>query len=294
MIDLLKAAARRVAYASPFAKWMHRYSEWRAAENADTPPSHDEHGVPSPDPFLITMVGGAIGWRYFLAGGEAALMTFASLVDKHGGDFRAAGRILDFGCGCGRLARHVPRASNAALFGVDYNGRLVQWCASNLKGDFSQNRLKPPLSFPDAHFDVIYLLSVFTHLRVPTQDLWLRELARVAAPGAFCLVTFHEEDHPNMGLTEITREQLLRDGTAIFNDMAEGSNAVSTFQSREFARAQFGRCFEVVEIVPSDKNPIQQAIAVLRKRRSGHVRPWRLEHPSGPGSPADRRRLLPP
>ncbi len=245
---------------------MHRYSEWRAAEGAEPPPAVDEDGVAIPDAFLITIVGGAIGWRYFLAGGRAAIETFAGLVDRNGGDFRNARRILDFGCGCGSLARHAPKLTGADFYGVDFNGRLVDWCAANLKGTYSRNRLQPPLAIPDAHFDVVYLLSVFTHLRVPTQNAWLEEFSRVLAPGGLCLVTFHDEDHPNMGLTDISRDALLRDGTGVFNDKAEGSNYISTFQTRDFASSQFGRIFDVVEIVRSIDNPIQQAIAVLRKR----------------------------
>ncbi|MEO0675772.1 MAG: class I SAM-dependent methyltransferase, partial [Pseudomonadota bacterium] len=47
----------------------------------------------------------------------------------HGGAFHEAERLLDLGCGCGRIIRHMPGHSKAALYGVDYNSRLVRWCA---------------------------------------------------------------------------------------------------------------------------------------------------------------------
>lgn len=265
MTNPVKAAARRLLYGPALAKWTHRYAEWRAAQGLEAPPATDENGLPIPDRFLITMVAGTIDWRYFLTAGEAALSTFAGLVDKHGGDFRGAGRVLDFGCGCGRLTRHAGAMTDAEVFGVDYNGRLVGWCAENLPGHFAKNNLTPPLAFPDGHFDVIWLLSVFTHLRIATQNDWLDEFYRVMAPGAFCLVTFHDEDHPNMGMTDISRDDLIRDGTALYNDRAEGSNYVSTFQTRDYARRQFARRFKVCDIIPSTENSIHQAIAVLRK-----------------------------
>ena len=164
------------------------------------------------------------------------------------------------------LPRHAPGLTNADYHGVDYNGRLVEWCSSNLPGRYSQNQLSPPLKFADGYFDVLYLLSVFTHLRIPTQNEWLAEYARVLKPGGICIVTFHDEDHENMGMTEITREKLLAEGTAIHNNEAEGSNYIATYQSREFARKQFGEFFEVCEIQPSNATPVGQAFAVLRKR----------------------------
>jgi len=265
MNTILKNMARRVLYGPALAKWTHRYGEWRAARDLEAPPETDEAGLPIPDRFLITMVAGRIDWRYFLEAGQTALKTFQILVDDHGGNFRNARAVLDFGCGCGRLTRHAPNMTDAEIYGVDYNGRLVEWCAENLPGHFSKNGLRPPLSFADGQFDVIWLLSVFTHLRIATQNDWLSELQRVTAPGGFCLITFHDEDHSNMGMTDISRENLIRDGVALFNDHAEGSNYVSTFQTRAYVRDQFARYFEICDIVPSQENPTYQAIAVLRK-----------------------------
>ena len=93
-------------------------------------------------------------WRYFLQSGEESMRIFADAVDRNGGAFRDVDRILDLGCGCGRIARHAEKFTSGALFGVDYNPRLVRWCMKNLKSAYSVNRLDPPLEFPAAHFDV--------------------------------------------------------------------------------------------------------------------------------------------
>lgn len=248
------------------AKWTHRYGEWRASRALPQPPATDEHGVAIPPAFLITIIGGRIDWEYFLKAGRLAIEDFAAAVDRNGGDFQNAERILDFGCGCGRLARHAPMLTNAEFHGVDYNDRLVRWCAKNLRGNFSRNALHPPLQFPDAHFDALYALSVFTHLRRATQDEWLAEFARVVRPGGFALVTFHDEDHARLSDAGIDRAALIRDGFAIANDKAEGSNLIASFQTRDFARAQFSAFFDVVEFVPCADTSIAQAIAVLRRR----------------------------
>ncbi len=244
-----------------------RYHEWHVARKASSEPVPvaDENGIPLPSLYLMTLVAGEANWQGFLESGKAQANVIADLVERNGGKFRQARRILDLGCGCGRIARHIPSVSEASLFGVDYNARLVSWCRKNLPGTFVRNQLTPPLSFPDGYFDAIWLLSVFTHLRIETQNLWLAELARVVRPGGTVVITFHDESHPGLGLVELTSEELKRQGTHIYNDQAEGSNYISTFQTRDYIRAQFGAFFEVCEIVPSRETSLVQAAAVLRR-----------------------------
>ncbi|MEO0983635.1 MAG: class I SAM-dependent methyltransferase [Pseudomonadota bacterium] len=262
----LRDAARGVLKATGLAHWRYRYHEWAQSRTDDPPPEVDENGLPIPSAYLMYLIGGTTNWRFFLKSGEEAVNTFADAVERAGGDFRGASRILDLGCGCGRLARHIPKRSGATLYGVDYNPRLVRWCAKNLPGVYARNRLQPPLDFPGARFDVAYLLSVFTHLRIDTQNAWLAELARVIRPGGFALVTFHDESHDRLSWVDITPERLVEEGAIVCNDASEGSNLISTFQSRAQAEAQFSAHFDVAEIIDSQATPIKQAIAVLKRR----------------------------
>jgi len=83
---------------------------------------------------------------------------------------------------------------------------------------------------------------------------------------AIAIIAWRAGDHGDPTWWSVTREVLMREGTMIHNDNAEGSNYISTFQTRDFVRQQFAAYFEVREIVPSNENPIVQAIAVLRRR----------------------------
>ncbi|HEX2390830.1 MAG TPA: class I SAM-dependent methyltransferase, partial [Casimicrobiaceae bacterium] len=97
-------------------------------------------------------------------------------------------RVLDWGVGCGRLARHWPAAqARVSLTGCDIDRDNVAWCTAHLPGTFGPSQLTPPLPFPDRAFDLVYGISVFTHLREPMQLRWLVELARVTSPGALLL-----------------------------------------------------------------------------------------------------------
>lgn len=113
------------------------------------------------------------------------------VVDRTFADF---GRILDFGCGCGRVTRHLAdvAAANPGLevHGCDIDADAVAWVRENLSfGTFVHNDGMPPLPYPDAHFDLVTNHSVFSHLPEHYQDAWLAELRRVVAPGGILLLT---------------------------------------------------------------------------------------------------------
>jgi len=99
--------------------------------------------------------------------------------------------ILDFGVGCGRVARHWA-GSGVDVHGCDYNPVLVEWCRRNLPHvTAASNGLDPPLSYENERFDFVYALSVFTHLTERQQRLWITELRRVTRPGGLVLFTTH-------------------------------------------------------------------------------------------------------
>jgi SAM-dependent methyltransferase len=102
-------------------------------------------------------------------------------------------RVLDFGCGCGRLTRLFARAQPGwEAYGSDVNPDLVQWCADQLAPvRTTQNDLTPPLAFDAASFDLVYSVSVFSHLAAAAAQAWLADLARVLRPGGILLVTTH-------------------------------------------------------------------------------------------------------
>ncbi len=111
-----------------------------------------------------------------------------------GMDLAGAHRVLDFGCGCGRTIAWFLRDYNAEFHGVDVDADAVDWCTKHLRrGHFLANAPEPPLPYPIGHFDVVYCLSVFTHLDESMQDLWLAELSRILRPGGVLLLTVFGE-----------------------------------------------------------------------------------------------------
>lgn len=105
--------------------------------------------------------------------------------------------ILDWGCGPARILRHIPNlTSNATVFGSDYNSDYVNWCSKNINNvTVKANALAPPLSFNDNFFDIVYVISIFTHLSDEMHHKWIQELYRVAKKDAVILITTHGNAH---------------------------------------------------------------------------------------------------
>lgn len=121
--------------------------------------------------------------------------------------------VLDFGCGCGRLlAGWVMRGLTFRLQGCDYNLQFVAWCNANIPGVLvRQNRLAEPIPYDAGSFDLVYLLSVFTHLTLTEQHRLIAEFHRVLRPKGHLYITFHGEHfYPTMF-------SQVRDGEATFN-----------------------------------------------------------------------------
>lgn len=244
--------------------WRFRLKEWRDASKAGRRSGPTDDGMPVPSPYLINLVIGHPDRKMFLNGGASTARHIARLVDRQGPAFSDTARVLDFGVGCGRLIRHMPQLTSAELCGADYNGRLVRWCRNNLPGTFVRNQLKPPLPFPRNHFDVVWALSVFTHLGPHLQSVWLDELSRVIKPGGIAVLSFHDEDHPGLQQTGLTRDELREKRIHVHNAFSQGTNLVATFQSQTQVRESFGRRFEILEIESGPHRPTSHALAVLR------------------------------
>jgi SAM-dependent methyltransferase len=170
-------------------------------------------------------------------------------------------RVLDWGCGCGRLARHLD-ASATSLFGCDIDAENIAWCAENLPGQFSVSSLRPPLSYGDGVFNVIYGLSVFTHFRPAMEELWLAELRRVAAPGAILLMTIHGRTTVDFAqLGSAASKALLKliewQGIVVSgrNDQLDGhanheAEYVNVYHSQRYIRETWAKHFEIIDILP--------------------------------------------
>ena len=103
-------------------------------------------------------------------------------------------KILDYGCGWGRITRLFPTlSSDANVYGVDVDSRLISSaneCADTIK--FSAIESMGELPFETASFDLIFANSVFSHLSEQSAMFTLTELIRVLSPKGLLIVSVLE------------------------------------------------------------------------------------------------------
>lgn len=136
----------------------------------------------------------------YVSSGKHDVTEMVRILGEQGFSVGSAKRILEFGCGAGRMIRHLPElAPHAELWGVDLSAQHIRWSIDNLSPiiHFATTTTVPHLPFEDRTFDLIYCGSVFTHIE-DIQETWLLELGRILRPAGKLYITIHDENTVRM------------------------------------------------------------------------------------------------
>ncbi|WP_255452803.1 class I SAM-dependent methyltransferase [Aquimarina sp. RZ0] len=179
-------------------------------------------------------------------------------------------KILDWGCGPGRIIRHFPALlPTSEFYGTDYNKKTIDWCSANLPNiNFNKNLLSPELPYQNDYFDLIYGISIFTHLSLEMHYGWFEELYRITKPGGILYIT-SQGDNFRHKLSVSELQDYENDTLVIRDNVKEGHRTFTTFHPPKFMRNLFER-MEILEHIitkpPQGENWIPQDKWVLRKR----------------------------
>jgi ubiquinone/menaquinone biosynthesis C-methylase UbiE len=198
------------------------------------------------------------------------LISQLSLIGKTPNDFA---RILDWGCGCCRVLRHLMATTqNKEFFGCDINEDLVKWSTRNVKNaDFKLIGFKPPTPYQNGYFNFIYGISVMTHLDEEYQFLWLEELQRISAPGAIIMLTVHG-NHTYSSLSDSEKKQLLEKGifykiinSGVFKLDGLPDFYQATFHTKEYVSQKWSKYFTILKHVEKGINQHQDLVIMERR-----------------------------
>jgi 2-polyprenyl-3-methyl-5-hydroxy-6-metoxy-1,4-benzoquinol methylase len=209
--------------------------------------------LPLPPARLMVLVQGTTNVQEFLTDGRATALEVMRVLEGNGIEIGSLKRILDFGCGCGRVIRHWHAMTGVEVHGSDYNRQLIDWCRGNLRfAQFEVNGLAPPLAYATEQFDLVYALSVFTHLPERLQLAWMSELSRVLRPGGHLLMTTHGECYlPYMSDEE---RKCFRSGRLVTREAGSaGSNPFFSAHPLEYVKTHLPPDLAIVGFVPETR-----------------------------------------
>ena len=196
---------------------------------------------------------------YRLGGATVANRLNRYLWQARGQTFATIGKVLDWGCGCARVSRYVRKLGCQSLYGVDVDQTNVAWCNTHLPWFPVQlSGLAPPLPFKNRTFDLIFGISIFTHLREASQFAWLHELARVLKPGGLAIMTVMREGQIALqqegpdAIARLTRERFVisDDNDQLKLGKTDENYYVNAYHSADYIFSKWADQFEVLDIIP--------------------------------------------
>ena len=177
-------------------------------------------------------------------------------------------RILDWGCGPARIIRHLPALADntCEIHGTDYNKKTINWCSKNIENvTFHLNDIYPPLPFGDNYFDIVYGISVFTHLPEKSHDEWANEILRILKKDGIFLFTTHGVAF-KVKLTKDEQKEFDKGHLVTKGNTKPGHRTFSTYHPPAFIRhlMQKNEILSHTEGKMED-NKLQQDVWIIRK-----------------------------
>ncbi len=204
----------------------------------------------------------------FIASGIISIFEILSLVRSY--DTRQTCRLLDWGCGCGRMSKHIAeKFPEIELTGCDIDREAVDWCQKTIeKGDFLLIDPQPPTTFARGRFTSIIGFSIITHLTRELQQLWINELHELLVEDGILVLTTHGEYAARLyqlsnrleieGIIDERIDETL-------SDISPNGYYRSTFQSRWWTEQTWGQYFDTLEYIEAGAFGMQD-ILVLKKK----------------------------
>lgn len=210
----------------------------------------------------------------YLASGKAVAELISGMASAAGLPPASCKRILDWGCSTGRVLRHFEdlAANGAEAWGCDVDAAAIEWASGALAPPFRffTTTFQPHLALPDASFDLVYAISVFTHVS-DLWDTWLMELRRILRPGGLAFVSVHDEDTWRRCASEpalflAANSPLLDFTRPLVEDFVTHGRDVrcQTFWRRDALRRRWSFAFDVVEMRPLAVDAMQTAVLLRR------------------------------
>jgi SAM-dependent methyltransferase len=129
--------------------------------------------------------------EHYLLHGRQTTELFCELVAEYGGA-RGPATLLEFASGYGCVTRFlIDACPNTDITCCDIHPAAVAFLQSEFGVDAVLSNKSPEQVSIDRTFDVVFVVSLFSHLPKATWTRWLRSISRCVAKGGLLIFTTH-------------------------------------------------------------------------------------------------------
>lgn len=179
--------------------------------------------------------------RDYLADGWRTLSELMLLLEASGKPLLGVQSFLEFASGHGRFTRHLVKAIGAEkVTASDVVTDAVDFARETLQVEAFLSATRPEDLACPKRYDVVFVLSLFSHLPESSWSRWLVRLYDCVAPGGLLVFTTHGEE-------AVRRQGVSLNADGFFFAPSSESNAIdaqeygTTFTGEQFVRAQIAR-----------------------------------------------------
>jgi len=164
--------------------------------------------------------------------------------------------ILEWGCGVSRIIRHYKNFidENSTLHACDINKDMISWNKANIPNiNFELIEYLPPTHYKNDTFNLVFGLSVFTHIESRYQKDWIKEIARITKPQGIFLFTTHGTKYFKM-LNKDQLNELEMNGSYTISYNKQGHRMMTTYNKYESFANEIENYFEIKEFYNGEEH----------------------------------------
>lgn len=206
-----------------------RYSEWMRV-NCVIDPRDDIYHFFASHPIAANPV------REYLADGWRTLSELMLVMESVDAPLTKVRSMLEFASGFGRFTRHLAPVLPGRVTVSDVHPGSVDFLKEQMGVQGFYSTTDPEALRIPGRYELVFVLSMFTHLPPAHWAAWLRKLFEAVEPGGHLVFTVHHEDPPGHKITY----------------SADGTFFVPSSESRELDADTYGTTFATRDWVQSE------------------------------------------
>lgn len=133
-------------------------------------------------------------FREYLSDGWRSMVELMTILEQVNRPLLKFNSVLEFAAGFGRFTRHLAKALPGKLTCSDVQTASVDFLKKSFGVDGFYSTHEPDtLHFP-AQYELVFALSMFTHVPLEMWAPWLKCMYRGVASGGLLVITVHSEE----------------------------------------------------------------------------------------------------